>query len=378
MLEQELITIRRHIHQNPEIGINCYNTAEYIYNYLYDIGYRNLKYVVNKSGVICFLDNQKEESILLRSDIDALEITEQFECDYKSQNNYMHACGHDAHTAMLLIAAKMIFNIKEQLNYNIVFVFQPAEEGPLPGGALRLINEINYPNIVACFAFHVTNLLNTGEIGIKNEEAFSAPDLFEGEIIGKGCHASTPQFGINPLIPMGEVLLKFQDENNNYPNDRVVISITHVEGGRAKNIIPDKIKFEGTARSFKNETRDSLNKNLTKIVEDSAKKYGAIGHFNFLYAYDPLYNDPNLFKFMKSMASNINLNFVELKEANMVGEDFSYYRRIAPICMTWLGVYNSNNKKEDLHSPTFTLDEKALINGSLLYVEIVKNFKKGK
>ena len=375
-LKEELIKLRRHIHHNPEIGLETYNTAKFVYEYLEKIGYKNIKYVVNKAGVLCYLDNNKEETILLRTDIDALPIKEQYECEYKSKNDYMHACGHDAHCSMMLIASKMIYEIKDELNYNVLFVFQPAEEGPLPGGALKVIPEIEQKNIIACFACHVTNDLESGKIGIKRAEAFSAPDLFEGSITGKGCHAAKPEEGCNPLYPMGEVALAFNEENKHYPNDNVVISITHIDGGRAKNVIPDKVFFEGTARSFKEETRHELEKNLTNITESIAAKYGAKGHFDFLYAYDPVYNEPCLVDYIKSIAPKADLEFVELEKPTKVGEDFSFYRRLAPACMTWFGVYNKKNKREGLHSPSFTLDEDALINGAKLHTAIVKNFKK--
>ena len=371
MIKDKIIEYRRHIHQNPEIGFNTKNTNDYVMNILKNLGYQ-VTPVLNGAGCIASLDLNKETTIGFRSDLDALPIKEQTNLPFKSENGNMHACGHDAHIAILLGAANLFILHKNELKYNIVLVFQPAEEGPLPGGAINIIKEYDLSNVKFFFAYHVTNKLFTGQIGIKAHEACAAPDLWELEIVGKGCHASTPHLGKNPIIPASIIVEKFQELHNKLKDNHIVISTTFIQSGVSMNIITDKCLLKGTAHSFTKEQRDYLNSQMYQIIEETCKTYKVEFKFSFHYAYDPVYNDDIAVSMVKKAAHKVldSKNIISLEQPEMVGEDFSYYRKNSQICLTWLGVRGINEPFYDLHSANFLLDENALLNGSLILLNI--------
>lgn len=375
-LKDFIVPIRRHIHANPEIGFGTFQTASYIKGILQELGYR-IQPVLEGAGLLAYLDLGKEKTIAFRSDMDALPLKELTSLPFKSDNGNMHACGHDGHMSMLLGAAKLFQEHKKELNVNIILIFQPAEEMPLPGGAIKIIETGLLDKVSMFFAFHVTNKLRTGECGIKKGPACAAPDLWEGVIHGKGCHASAPQNGINPIIPATYIVQRFlalgEEVKKEDPN--TVITTAYIQSGVSMNVIVDDAFIKGTARSFSQERRDFLKKNLTEIATKTAAEFGATADFTFHYAYDPLINDEQAFlKASEAEKEVLGNGFRFLEKPEMIGEDFAYYRRIAPICLTWLGVRGKDQDFYDLHSPRFLLDEDALVYGSLIDLQIALSF----
>jgi amidohydrolase len=378
-LKEFVIRIRRHIHENPELGYQTFKTAIYIKQILNELGYQTFD-IVDKAGVIGRLDLHKKKTIGLRSDIDALPIEEQTSLPFKSHNGCMHACGHDGHIAMLLGGAKLIVENKDQISCNVVLIFQPAEEGPLPGGAVKVIASGLVDDVDMFFAFHVTNKLLTGQTGIKLHEACAAPDLWELEITGKGCHGSAPANGINPIMPAAEIILSFQKlwDDVRLKDPNTVISTTYMQSGVSMNIIMDKAYLKGTARSFSQEMRDYLNTEMGKTVKEVCAKYHAEGNFLFHYAYPPLFNDSTAAAIAKKAQEEVlgAGNSLVLDQPEMIGEDFASYRKIAPICFSWIGVRGPNQDFYDLHSSHFLLDENALESGARIYFQLAKDFSK--
>ncbi len=374
MLEKKIVEYRRWFHQHPELGYETYQTADYIYEELKKIGFEP-KYALNQAAVLAYLDNHCEKTVAFRSDMDALKIVETTSLSFQSTNGWMHACGHDGHMAMLLGAANLLMEHRKELKCNVLLLFQPAEEGPLPGGALKLIDTLKEYDISMFFAFHVTNKLKTGQVGIKLHEACAAPDLWECSFTGKGCHGSTPKLGNNPILPAVEAVQELERLYQSFTNPFQVLTTTYLQAGVSMNIIPDQAFIKGTARSFQDKDRFQLEKSMKQIISQIALKYSVTADFQFHYAYDPVYNDDlpaSIAK--KAIQAVLGLNgFVSLQEPEMVGEDFSYYRKVAPICLSWLGVRGENQDFYDLHSSSFILDERALINGSKIYLEIAKN-----
>lgn len=371
MIKDKIIQYRRYFHQNPEIGFQTYNTARYIKDILDGLGY-DTTYVVNKAGVVAKLDLKKAHTIAFRSDVDALPIQEKTNLEYASCNNYMHACGHDAHMAILLGAAHLFIENKEKLKNNIILIFQPAEEGPLPGGALKVMEDYDLSDVSYFFAYHVTNRYHTGQIAIKENEACAAPDLWELEIEGKGCHGSTPDLGNNPILPASEIVSKFQELHLHRENPNTVITTTYFHSGVSMNVICDNAVLKGTARSFTQRERENLARNMQMKVDEVTMKYKIKTSFLFHFAYDPVFNDASAVKIMRKAAAKIlkQENIICLSEPEMVGEDFSYYRRIAPTCLTWLGVRAENQDFYDLHNSSFILDENALEQAAQIIYEI--------
>lgn len=367
--QKYLIEIRRHLHMNPEIGFETKNTVIYIEKKLTDLGFETTK-IINGSGLIAKLNLGFSNTIGFRADIDALNICEQTTAPFKSKNNYMHACGHDAHSAMLICAAAMFMEHKDTLKNNIVLIFQPAEEGPLPGGSLSVIETGLLNDCSYIFGGHVTNALKTGEIGFR-EHLCPAPDLFTAKFYGAGCHASTPEFGANPILAMSETILGFEKLEKKIKNENMVVSTTYTKSGNTFNAIPEYGEIRGTARSFTQEKRDMLEKTLSSITKECSSKNNVNGEFIFHRAYDPLINDLSALEIIKSsVLKNNELTCIELKKPVMFGEDFSHYKRIAKIGFVLIGVRGVADEFVDLHSPCFHLDENALLNVSKTYLNI--------
>ena len=373
MLKDDIIAYRRHLHQHPELGFHTQQTAAFVRQVLQSYGYKDITMALNDAAVIARLHVGKSQTIAFRADLDALPITEQTGLSFASAHQgIMHACGHDAHTAMLLGAAKLLHDAKDSLTYNIVLIFQPAEEGPLRGGALNLLKEVDLHDVSFFYAFHVTNRLPSGVIGIKLNEACAAPDLWELEITGKGSHAATPSLGHSPILPAAEIALEFEKLEASLMPSNTVISTTYINSGVSMNVICDQAHLKGTARSFSQTERDFLKTKMTEIADRIAEKYHTTAKFCFHYAYDPVYNDEIAAQKMIQAARKIltEKNVVLLEKPEMVGEDFAYYRKIAPICLSWFGVRGENQAFSDLHSSSFMLDEEALEKGALLYLTI--------
>lgn len=375
-LKETIVEVRRHLHENPEIGYLTQNTQQYIKKIISNLGFIVFD-AMDGAALIAKLELGYSKTIGIRADIDALNMCEQTSLEYKSKNKYMHACGHDAHCAMVVGACKLIAENISKLKCNVIVIFQPAEEGPLPGGAIKLVDNELLQNVDNFFAFHVTNKLYSGTLGIKYGEAFASPDLFEGEIEGIGCHAATPSLGKNPILPLSEIIIEFNNLYKAMLDKNVVITTTQAICGTAKNIIAPRAFFSGTARSFNKETRDYLNKEMTSIVKNILDKYRVQGRFEFQYAYDAVYNDFGASDKLVSAAKQIlgDDKVIILQDAEMVGEDFAYYSRIAPSAIAWLGVRGFNQEFYDLHSPQFILDEDALENGSHILAQLIFNYK---
>lgn len=372
-IKNYIISTRRHLHMHPEIGFNTHNTANFIFDELVNMGY-NPKYVVDNAGVIAKLDLGKSKTIAFRTDMDALNIKEVNDLSYKSTNDFMHACGHDGHMSIVLGLAKMIMNEKDNLNYNVCLIFQPAEEGPLPGGATKILEENVLENIDAFYAYHVSNKYKTGEVAIKTDSAAAAPDLYDVVVHGVGCHASTPSMGVNPNLIISHLVLELDKLYKKLlaNNPFLVITTTTISSNGAYNIIPDTAMIKGTARSFTNEERNMLKNEMGNVVNSISNIYNVKIDFNFHYAYDPVINDKNLADIYFKHANKYMNNCITLEKPEMIGEDFSYYRRLAPICLVWLGTRDNNSEIIDLHSPKFSIDEEALLNASLVFLDILK------
>lgn len=375
-LNNFLIPIRRYIHQNPELGFNTYETAKYIKKVLDNLGYQTTL-IINNAGVIGKLDLNKKNTIAFRSETDALPIKELTNLEFKSNNDNMHACGHDAHMAILLASAYLFKKYEKELNVNITLIFQPAEEGPLPGGALSVIDTKLIDNVKDFYAYHVTNSIPSFNIGIKQDEVCAAPDLWELNIKGKGCHAASPQMGINPIMIASEISLEFNKFylNEKVKNENIVITTTYLHSGVSMNIVPECAIMKGTARSMNNSTRDYFKASLTDIANRIANKYNASCEFIFHYAYDPVYNDNDVIERLLIAANNVKNDSIKfISKPQLIGDDFSYYRKIGHTCYSFIGVRGKNQECFDLHSPYFILDEDSLYYGALVNINVALNY----
>tara|TARA_Y100000287_G_C14230837_1_gene361693 strand:+ start:1248 stop:2408 length:1161 start_codon:yes stop_codon:yes gene_type:complete len=359
----EIVSIRRYMHMHPELSFQEFETSNYIKSILksWDInfldGYANTGILVNLEG--------KEPSsrvIALRADFDALPILEENDVEYKSKNEgIMHACGHDAHTASMLGALKILHKTKDHWRGTIKFIFQPAEER-LPGGAKQMIEEgvLENPNVQHVIAQHVLPELEVGKVGFRCGTYMASTDELYVTISGKGGHAAIPSSYNNPIIASSELVLDL----NQFFNDKVdaIFAIGYIDGTGSTNIIPNEVNLMGTFRALDESFRLESHNHMNRIVDQVAKKYNIKIDLNIKKGYPALNNDIQftLNQINKAKEFLGEKNVIDLP-IRMTAEDFSYFANAVPSCFYRLG---TGNKKKGLihglHTSKFNIDEDSL------------------
>lgn len=375
-IKEEIISVRRHIHQNPELAFEEYATSDEICAFLdkYSIKYKR---GIAKTGVLARIGSGGK-TLMLRADMDALPIEEKTGLEFASKNiGVMHACGHDIHIAAALSAAYVLKKYEQNLGGTVMIVFQPAEE--TTGGALPMINEGIMQNPVpdAVIGGHTTPALRTGKIWIKSGALMASPDDFCVTFIGKSTHGAEPQNGINPIIPAAEFIGKLSEfvrlsleENENY-----VLSVCGFDGGNSINIIPDSASITGTFRSFSEQTRTAAYEAIKRLAEKTAEKHGARIKYTYNFLYPPVINDKSVTDMLTKAAEKTigKNNIIMLEKPLMTGEDFSYYGKFAPASFMWYGCGLSENEPP-LHSSCFTADENAIKTAAEIFCRFAKDF----
>lgn len=370
----ELVAIRRQLHKMPETEYAEFKTCAYIQEKLAEYG---IPFEVKaKTGVAAVIKGAHSgKTVLLRADIDGLPIKEESGVDFASEREgYMHACGHDVHTACLLGAAKILNDIKDKLNGNVKLIFQPAEEGD--GGALPMIEEgiMENPHVDAAFALHVEPLEKTGNIQIKNGSIMASPDDFEIIIHGVGGHGAYPEKCVNPLSVGAEILRKYHTLASDY-NLPCVVTICSFNGGSCRNAIPNEAVLTGTARSLDPVTRKRLIELLETIANETAKSMNASVDFNFNVLFPPVVNDENMNNIVAKSAKKLGLGITELTEASMAGDDFAYFGERVSASYFKLGVGNDEiGALYPIHSSKFRADENALPIGAAIMAQAAVDF----
>ncbi|MBQ9097233.1 MAG: amidohydrolase [Clostridia bacterium] len=373
-ISAKVIEIRRYLHAHPELAFEEINTSKYICKILDEFGIK-YKYPIAKTGICALIKGGKPgKTILLRADMDALPIKEEVNCDFKSKTEgLMHACGHDAHTAIMLGAAYVLNKMKDELCGNVKIVFQPAEEGV--GGAEPMIKEgvMENPTVDAAFAFHVTHLCKTGQILVKNGPVMGAPDEFDIVIKGKGGHGAHPEECNDPILTASDFITTLKEKlvlNN------TVVTVTAVEGGATYNIIPDIALMKGTARSTDVDTRNILEGRIEEILKAVCKAHGCTYDYNFRYMYPITVNDEGMTNIVRKAAYKVlgKENVIEYDTCPMLGEDFSYFANLVPGAYIKLGINGNGKGEHALHSSKFDIDEDALKHGVKLAVQTVIDY----
>lgn len=372
--------IREELHKYPETDFNEFKTKSIIERELTNIGIEFATYA--KTGTVAVIEgNNPGKTVLLRADIDGLPIREETEVEYKSLNNgFMHACGHDVHTACLLGAAKILNEIKNNLCGNVKLVFQPAEEGV--GGAKPMIEEgvLTSPNVDAAFAMHVEPLEHVGNIQLRDGAVMASPDEFTIKVHGVGGHGSMPHKCVDPIAISSQIINEFQKlaRTSVNPFNPCVISVCSVHSGTCPNVIPSEAVIEGTVRTFDEAVRKNTAELLKKKANEICALSGGSCEFEFRFLYPPLINDTDMNKVVKSAAQTITAvdKIVYLNNPSMAGDDFSYFAKEVPSAYFKLGVGNKL-LNYPIHSPMFNIDNKALAIGADLFAEIAVKFLNG-
>jgi amidohydrolase len=370
----KMVSIRRKIHQYPELAFEEYKTSKLVAQTLKSLGLK-VQTGIAKTGVVALLEGKGKNSgdikvVALRADMDALPIQEQTNLPFASKvPGKMHACGHDSHTAMVLGSAMILKELQSELNGIVKFIFQPSEEKN-PGGASLMIKDgvLNDPKVDFIFGLHVRPDSDPGTVFIKEGPLMASSDEIYIKIKGKGGHGARPHFTIDPIVIASETVIALQKITSRFfdPIEPRVLTIGSIHAGTATNIIPDEVVISGTLRTMNEEWREKAWEMIERIVKGITSTYGASYELKISKGYPVLINDKKATEFVRQKAIEL-LGKSKVFEAKPVmgAEDFAYYLQKVPGCFIWLGA-GRKNSKYDIHSSKFTIDENAMKYGSSL------------
>jgi len=367
----DVIRWRRLIHRRPEFGFAEHETSRLVETELRAAGI-DVRRVLDTGVVGTLTGARRGKTLALRADMDALPIDERAPLDFKSETpGAMHACGHDAHTAMLLGAAVSLARERERLAGTLKFFFQPAEEGP--GGAKPMIEAgvMRSPDVDAIVMLHVWPTLPAGAIGVRPGAMTASCDDFDIDVNGRGGHGGYPHDAIDTIPVAAEMVLALQSivSREIDPVRAAVVSIGRIEGGYRRNVIADRTKLSGTLRCLDEDVRRGVPERIQRIVGGVAAAHRAKASVRFEYGYPSVHNDPELTAAVIDIARRVPLvrEVRELSQPTMGAEDFAYFAQTAPGCMIRLGCASPGDPDPaSLHSPDFRLDENALPVGVAL------------
>ncbi|MGG0303678.1 M20 peptidase aminoacylase family protein [Bacillus albus] len=355
-LTETLISIRRNLHEHPELSYEEFETTKAIKNWLEE---KNITIINSnlETGVIAEISgNNSGPLIAIRADIDALPIQEETNLPYASKiHGRMHACGHDFHTAAIIGAAYLLKEKESSLSGTVRFIFQPAEESS--NGACKVIEAGHLHGVQAIFGMHNKPDLPVGTIGIKDGPLMAGVDRFEIEIHGVGTHAAVPDAGVDPIVASSQIVMALQTivSRNISSSHNAVVSVTNIHSGNTWNVIPEKATLEGTVRTFQTETREKIPALMKRIIQGVSDALGVKTEFRFYAGPPAVHNDSSLTNLSTQVAENMNLTIIT-PTPSMAGEDFSFYQQKIPGSFVFMGTSGTH----EWHHPAFTIDERAL------------------
>jgi len=362
-LAARIIELRRTIHKHPELGFEEHETAALVERELDSLGIAHR--CVAKTGIVARIAGAGPGKVAaLRADMDALPIAERSGVPFTSEvDGKMHACGHDAHTAMLLGAAHVLAKMKHELRGEVVLIFQPAEEGP--GGALPMIEEgaLDDPKVDAIAMLHVDSRLDVGVVGISPGGVSASADEFYIDVRGSGGHGGYPHTAVDAIPASAAIVLALQNvvARETDPLASAVLTVGTIEGGYRNNVIADEVRLSGTLRAHDSTVRDELESRLRRIVGGVASAYNVETEIRVIRGYPPVCNDDALARRFAQYLRERSALRVEEPPATMGAEDFAYFAQRVPGLLVRLGVRSeAAGSNHPGHSPQFCIDEAAL------------------
>ncbi|MCO5388464.1 MAG: amidohydrolase [Desulfosporosinus sp.] len=380
LLEEELVSLRRDFHRNPELGYQEYRTSEIITNNLTQCGF-DVKQVC-KTGVVGLLNGKEPgRTLLLRADMDALPQEELNELSYKSvHQGKMHACGHDGHMAMLLVAAKLLARHKDEFKGTLKVVFQPNEE---EAGALDMVKAgvLEDPKVDAALALHLWTPLESGKIGLAAGPVMAANEEFELTVFGNAGHTATPQTAIDPLVSVATIIQAVQSIQTREVNvlDPTLIMFGKIKGGTGRNIVADQVQLGGTLRFlYKNEEKEKaeLKERFERVISGICSAMRTKYKLEYIPSNPALMNDPAMTELARKSAREVLGGDGQIVSYScMAGEDFAEFSCRVPSVFCFIGTGNSQ-KETDFphHHPQFNLDEDTLVTGVEMHVRTALSY----
>lgn len=357
------VKLRRDLHKIPEIGFAEFKTHEYIMGFLNKID--GLKVTpMAKTGIKVVIDVGAKETVAFRADIDALCIEEKNTVDFASTHKgYMHACGHDGHTAMLMTIVAFLSENRDKLKQNIVCLFQPAEEST--GGATVMIEEgiLENPKVDKIYAYHIWPAIEQGKIGVRAGASLAGTTEFNIDIKGKSSHGASPQDGIDTIVAATSIIQALQTvvTKNISPIKPAILNVGKLVAGTARNIVAEEARIEGILRSFDNDMHTFMENRIKEIVKGHEKTYGVQAEFSTEVRYPVVYNDEKL---VAELYDILDKDVIMENELFMTAEDFAEYQKYVPGVLMLLGAGNKEKGfTNPLHSSSFNFDESIMLLG---------------
>lgn len=397
-VEAKVIQWRRDIHQHPELGNRETRTAKLVADHLRKLGIAT-KTGVAHTGVVGVLKGGKPGPVVaLRADMDALPVTEQVDLPFASkvrttyngqEVGVMHACGHDAHVAILMGVAEILSGIREELPGTIKFIFQPAEEGPPPGeegGAELMVKEdvLENPKVDAIFGIHVGSRHAVGEVAYRTGSFMAAVDSLRIKVRGKQTHGAYPWLGVDPIVVSSQIVMGLQTIPSRQLNSTTapsIVTIGSIHGGVRNNIIPDEVEMLGTLRSLDKQMQKEIHERVRRTASMIAESAGATAEVEITTGYPVTYNDPGLTQKMiptiRRVAGEANVHEIQ---PVLGAEDFSFFQEKVPGLFAFVGTRPRNQTAEEApanHSPLFYVDESGLITGIRVMAHLAVDYLSG-
>ena len=381
-IKDELIEIRRTLHQYPELGFEETNTSKFIKDFLRKEGIQFKEFA--GTGVCGIIEGTKagenKKVIGLRADIDGLPMQDKKSCSYASKvSGKMHACGHDGHTTILLGVAKLLNKNKDKFNGTIKLIFEPAEE--TTGGAKVMIEEgvLTNPTVDVMCGLHVEETLDAGMIMVRRGTVNAASNPFKITIKGSGGHGAYPDTAVDPIVMASHVVTSLQSivSREIKPDNPAVVTIGSIHGGTAQNIIPNEVKLGGIIRTMTNEDREFAKLRLKEIVNGVCTTFRGIAEIEIEESYPCLYNDDDMVKILEDSAKNIiGAENVKVQKNPKLGvESFAYFANKVPSVFYFLGIRNEEKGIiHPAHNSLFDIDEDALPIGVAIQCEVAMNY----
>ncbi|RJS60936.1 M20 family metallopeptidase [Bacillus sp. PK3_68] len=377
--KERMIEIRRYLHQHPELSFKEEKTAQYITDFYKD---KDVKIRTNVGGygvVVTIEGGQPGKTVALRADFDGLPITEEADVPFKSKNpGVMHACGHDGHTAYLMILADVLIEMKEQLKGNVVILHQPAEETP-PGGAVAMIEDGCLEGVDNVFGIHLMSLAETGEVYYRAGEMQTGRSYFKVKIQGKGGHGSMPHASNDSIVAASHFVVAAQTivSRRINPFDMATVTIGSFDGKGSFNIIKDSVELEGDVRTMSSEVRSTVETEFKRILAGLAQEFNITYDLIYSHDYPVLVNDKEMTELVFNAVNDAKIPEIKAvieTPPSSASEDFSYYLQKVPGSFFYVGAKPADGPVYPHHHPKFVINEDSLIIAAKAMAAVVAKY----